>query len=367
MMIATKTRFDMAWEEILSNCEIISILELARRYSRDMNDFRLYVPIIRNLQCSKTPLPLKTRINEIAQASGLLQIYRSQCEPLLESTELWVLERAYDRIFQNRKISERMKAWKMERYPYLREIYPKVGSMINSLSPDAMGLAIQFVLSHASNDYLPGLTLHDTFDSFSRKGAFEIGRRFQKLLSKVKPDDSRQRRLLHFLEDCELRIPKEMNEYIVPYEESARVLPKWSHAEPVICSPLREVKSEEDPFFRPQLRDTPRFFKDFMYRGEASLTLVRDTEGDLKGCSFRRNLSNDERWDFVNATEITSFKYSLLYGQQSCIFQGLHDDCKKCTLVGTMRGRESGVEVSWEDCDMLGLLKGINVKVQRNP
>jgi hypothetical protein len=363
-MIGTKTRYDMSWEEILSNLTMYDLLSLAKRYSAYSPDFRLYLPLTHNLHSPQATPLLKKQIVKLGRSLEYLEFYKRQCEPFVESFSLYLLERAAARIGGNDETSKSIRRKKMQTYPFLRAICPRAERLYDSIGNN-LGLAITAVLSPACNEYLPPLTLDDSFTCFNKQSALKIGRRFRKLLARNERIKNCQADFLDFLRRIGLEIPENMNTYIAPYEASAEVLPEWSRTS-IITTPLREVPS--DSSFFETLVDAPVPQKDFLYRGKASITIFRSKDGSHESCSSRGNLSEHEEQDLVNAVQDTFLKYFLIYGGEPCAFRGIYDNCTSCAVSsdGNPVGRSDiCITASLPDCVEFKPLEGINLRLVR--
>lgn len=376
-MVATRTRFEMSWEETLSLCELLSLANETEKTSRKNERFQLLVPIQHNLNASRTPNTIKTKVKHLMDADDLLKSYVSVTAPFIESSTLVYLEKLFGEI--NKPFFRKRLERQFKRYPFLGKIYPLMKKAMNNYSTEIPLASI--VLSPTLPRSPPPLTLQASFKQYSIEYARQIEHRFNRLVRKLaKVSVSSEEEFSSLIEDLGfdyLNGDDILNWLIPSYQNAIDTLS--STFEEYIFAPintplnlamdklLKFEKAKEDILTdmgkKKEDMQSGIFLANTLYAGTSSIQMLENSNHTIRDLDFNPGASVELRKEITQVAIMMFFlRVFVLNGIKDCPFSGHFEECRKCILRDRiMKEFRNKIEIN-SACPAYRILDGMNVK-----
>jgi len=373
LMIATKTRFEIAWEETLSLCELSILLKEVKN-----KDSQLLVPIQCNLNVSQIPNAIKNKIKNLIKADKLLKTYIHATAPFIESSTLVYLEKLFSEI--KKPLFKKRLQRQFNSYAFLEKIYPIVKMAMNNYSIEIPLASI--VLSTRLPRYKPSLTLQESLKHFSMKNARQIQHRFNRLIHRLaKVSVSSETEFSRLVEDLGF-------EYLNADDIFGWLIPSYQNAIDTLSSTFEEYifapintplnlaldkilefeKTKENVLKEMDKKKEDMqsgiFLADTLYAGTSSIQLLENSDHTIRNLGFNPGVSIELRKEITQAAIMMFFlRVFVLNEIRDCPFSGHFEECRKCILRDRiMKEFRSKIEIN-SVCPAHKMLNEMNIKI----
>lgn len=347
-MMATRTRFEMAWEQALTINELLSLKDAINKSYMHNKNFKLLIPLHFNLTLIKAPSSVNKIIRNLLEAENILRRYLIATEPFIESTTWVYLEKlflGYDKNLFNERLT-----LQLQRYPFLSEIYPKARKAMYNYTVD-LPIA-SMILSPQKPKLMVPLTLQESFKSFNRQRAKKIEYRFSKfctefgkieITSKQKFVQLTEELNWHYLNDDDI-FDIVMSTYQDKIQQIMTSSPDIKYIFVPINNPITMVIDKSLSFEDAKLQLLNRmgkkendmqsgiFLANTLFTGTSSIHLVESLDRKTKKVEFHPNISREMQLKFISTAIMVYFKNFLIYGFQYCPLSKFFKECDNCLL-----------------------------------
>jgi hypothetical protein len=372
LTVATRVRFEMAWEETLSLCELSKLVEEVKS-----SHTRLLIPIKHNLRDRKITSAMKDRIVNLRKAGKLLRLYIRATEPFVEATTLVYLERLFGEI--NPKLFTSRFEKQFAAYPFLQKTYPLVKKALNNYSIDIP--LSSMILSPNHPKASPSISLQTSFKKFNRKRADEIAFRFNKVFDRLARDNISSEKEFRSLNETigfsYMTADDVFNRLFSDYKQAINTLS--ATFEEYIFTPINTPlslaveklqlfeKAKEDVLASMKTKKEDMqsgiFLADTLYAGTSSIQILEDLDHTIRNLEFNPGTKIKARKNIVQAAIMMFFlRVFVLDGVKDCPFSGNFDECEKCILRSRM-AKEFRNKIKIDAlCPAYEVLYGMNIR-----
>lgn len=304
LLMGSDIGFQIQWQELLSNIEFLNIV----RDTAKIN-LKLKIPLEDNLVSIKLPDSIKWRIKYLIDAMKIIDYYTSTISLLIEALAVIFIENTYKAIIENSESNkENFQDYKQNHFKYysgLEETYNNLTKIIDKIGWQNSGTLVPYLLNTTNKEYLPPLSIADSFGTFNVKIADHITNKWKKLgsnpeiLSHFKPDSFFNNSFYSAYNTVSSTLECVVGLDLLPHLQSI-LIPSFNNLHTQCKNPIDDIK-----------KDLKKFLE--TYKEIASPSIIFDPQGNKTTKVFIN--SNVDRPNLVNLVitqVLEDIKYTMI-------------------------------------------------------